>query len=131
MVMSSPNVVKATCKQCGQQAPADQFKLHHQFRMMVCPNCYTGKTQKQAEQKAKEAEKPKRPAGWDADDEYLDRASRQKREQMDVQVSKIPGSSYVQYKCAHCKYSFKFNPDTRTPRTCPYCDTEVPKVRLM
>lgn len=126
--MMPPNQVKATCKNCGQQASADQFKLHYKLKMMVCPNCFTGKTQRQEAEQQQKATQPKKPAGWDAEDEYLEKTTRQKKEQLEPYVSKIPGTSQVQYKCTHCKYPFKYNPDTRTPRTCPYCNYDVPKI---
>ncbi|MBS3166221.1 hypothetical protein J4444_03805 [Candidatus Woesearchaeota archaeon] len=37
------NPVKAKCKHCGKDAASDQFRLHYQLRMMVCPACYSGK----------------------------------------------------------------------------------------
>ena len=32
--------VMVTCKKCGQQAPADSFRLDYEYKMVVCPNCY-------------------------------------------------------------------------------------------
>lgn len=128
--MMPGNPVKAICKNCGKEAAADQFKLHYKLKMMVCPNCFTGKTEKQAAEQQQKAVQPKKPPGWDADDEYLEKASRARQEQVVSSVTRIPGSSQVQYKCAHCKYSFKYNPDTKTPKTCPYCDKDVMGIRM-
>ena len=125
--MMPANPVKATCKGCGQQAAADSFKLHYKLKMMVCPNCFTGKTDREKAKEAGQKEvKPSRPAGWDAEDEYLEKTSRARKEQQaEVSVVRIPGSSNVQFKCPHCKYPFKYNPETKVPRTCPYCDKDV------
>ncbi len=125
--------VKAVCRSCGGAAPADQFKLHHGLGQMVCPACYTGKTQKAAEkQKAVEQakkEEPPRPPGWDAEDAYLEKMTELRRRETQAQFSKVPGSDFVKCTCNHCKYQFRYNPATRVPRTCPYCDMEVPKVK--
>ena len=45
------NIVKAKCRRCNNSVPADQFKLHYSYKMMVCPNCFSGKTQLQEEKK--------------------------------------------------------------------------------
>lgn len=127
------SAVKAVCKNCGQSAPADSFKLHHQFKMVVCPACYSGRT---AELRKKEEEKeekrelpPKKPAGWDEIDDYLERATARRREENQAQFSKIPGSELVKCRCAHCQYDFKYDPFRKLPSTCPYCDNPVPKLR--
>ncbi|MBI2666003.1 hypothetical protein HYX13_00160, partial [Candidatus Woesearchaeota archaeon] len=36
--------IKAQCKVCNGFAVADQFRLHPIHRQMVCPSCFTGKT---------------------------------------------------------------------------------------
>jgi|SRR3989344_2484861 len=121
--------VKSQCRVCGNFALADQFKLHYQYKQMVCPNCYSGKTA--AEQKKKEAapQEQAKPAGWDKDDEYLEKASRMKKEETRALFTKIPGSELVKCACPHCKYVFKFDTVRSTPKTCPYCDVPVPKFR--
>ncbi len=123
-------VIKAKCKNCGCDAPVDQFKLHYSLRMMVCDNCFHGKTQRQEERMKKSEEKPPRPPGWDAEDEYLERLSRLRREENQAQFSKIAGTDLVKCICPHCRYSFKYDPGKKTPKTCPYCDVEVPKLKL-
>ena len=32
------------CRKCGKEAAADLFKLHYAHKMMVCPDCFTGRT---------------------------------------------------------------------------------------
>lgn len=121
---------KAKCKNCGNEAPPEQFKLHHQLRMMVCPTCYTGKSKpKESAPESKPAEPP-RPAGWDKEDEYLERMSRIKRQQSQSVFNKIEGTDTVKCTCPACKYSFRFNTEKGTPRVCPYCDSEVPKFKV-
>ena len=118
--------VKAQCKVCKGYAVADQFRLHPIHRQMVCPSCFTGKT----EQKKKQAEETtKKPPGWDAEDEYLDRVARLRKMQETVTYTKIPGTDLVKCTCHHCKYVFKYDVARRSPRVCPYCDVEVPRIK--
>ena len=119
---------RAKCKNCGQEALADQFKLHYQLKLMVCPNCFTGKKSVKTEME-KVAAGPPKPKGWDKEDEYLEKASRLRKEEVTANFTKMPGSDQVQCKCLNCKYSFKFDPYRQTPKTCPYCDQEVPKLK--
>ncbi len=122
--------IKAQCKECNGSAPAEHFKLHHEYGKMVCPDCFSGKTKKRQEElKKKKIEEKIRPVGWDNEDEYLDKMSRMKKEEQKAQFSKIPGTNNVQCKCLHCKYSFKYDPFRKQPRSCPYCDTDIPKLK--
>ncbi len=122
--------IKAKCKVCGNSVPADQFRLHHEHRQMVCPTCFSGKTKPMSaiENQPKKKEPPK-PAGWDKEDEYLERMATQRRLDNQAQFSRIPGTHQVHCKCAKCKYSFKYDPFRKMPRTCPYCNTDIPKLR--
>ncbi len=121
------NPIKAKCRKCGKEAPSDSFRLHYLHKMMVCPDCFSGRTEQKAATAA--AQKTARPAGWDAEDEYLEKASRMRREEQKVTVTPITNSEYVQYLCGKCKYNFRYHPVRHQPRVCPYCDTEVLKVR--
>ncbi|MBT4936065.1 hypothetical protein HOL21_00295 [Candidatus Woesearchaeota archaeon] len=123
--------VKVTCRVCKGSHPADDFKLHYEFRQMVCPNCYSGKTQKlkEKEELAKK-EVPQKPAGWDQVDDYLEKAARtKKQDEQKAQFTKIPGTDQVKCKCLSCKFSFKYNPFRKLPRTCPFCNADIPKLR--
>ncbi len=94
---------------------------------MVCPDCYSGRTEKKASQPVKK--EATKPAGWDMEDEYLDKVSRLKREETQAQFSQIPGTEHVKCRCTNCKYEFKYNPFTKLPRACPYCDVDVPRMK--
>ncbi len=123
--------VAAICKVCNNTAPADQFKLSHEHRMMVCPNCISGRTKQLEEKKEqiKKTELPK-PAGWDAEDDYLEKAARLKKTESGPKFEKIPGTNQVRCICHNCKYQFKYDPFKKSPRSCPYCDGDIPKLRL-
>ncbi len=124
--------VKSTCKVCGQQAPAEQFKLHYKYRSMVCPACYTGKTEQLRQndkKKLQEQAREQKPAGWDAEDEYLERISRMRQAEVQAQFSRIPGTVELRCICAHCRYGFRYNPVKNLPRSCPYCNVEVPRLK--
>lgn len=118
--------VKARCRNCGKEAPSDQFKLHYKLQQMVCPTCYSGKTQKEEQRKREEAPKP---AGWDMDDAYLEKVSKVRRQEEKEQFKKIPGTDYVKYACKNCKYEFRYDVFRKTPRSCPYCNADIPKLR--
>lgn len=120
-------MVEAKCKVCGNSAPVDQFKLHHEYRQMVCQGCFTGKTGSKKEVKKKE-DRP-RPPGWDAEDDYLEKISKIKIQENQAQFSKIPGTDQVRCKCSLCKYSFKYDPFRRKPGVCPYCSADIPKLK--
>ncbi len=122
------NGVKAKCKNCGCEAPVSDFKLHYEIRQMVCSKCHSNYGKKKVEEK-KEA--PAKPAGWDAEDEYLSKVSKIRQEENQAQFSKIPGSNQVKCKCNNCRYSFKYDPFRKQPRSCPYCDGDIPKVRTL
>ncbi len=119
--------VKAQCRICKKEALADQFKYHHQYQMLVCPNCFSGRTSSQQEKKVEEA---KKPAGWDMEDVYLEKMSHMKKQQNQVSFTKIPGTDLIKLTCQHCKYPFKFDVPNKSPRTCPYCDWEIPRIKL-
>jgi hypothetical protein len=121
--------ILAECKVCGQSCAADQFRLHFKYKQMVCPNCYNGRTEKKLEKERVQKETPAKPPGWDKEDEYLEKMSRLKRDENQAQFSKIPGTNQVQCKCLQCKYSFKYDPFRKSPRSCPYCDADIPKLR--
>lgn len=119
------NTVKAKCKKCGREAPVDQFKLHYAFKMMVCPDCFSGKTKKQEETKKAETQ---RPAGWDQEDEYLTKFHQIKQKET-AQIRKIPGTEIYECTCKKCAYKFKYDPYKQIPRSCPFCDENVPNIK--
>ena len=117
--------VKAACKVCGCESPADQFKLHIELKQMVCPSCFRGKPKKEEPVK----NEPKKPAGWDSEDEYLELASLQKRQTQQAAFRKIPGSSHVECTCQKCRYVFKYDYFRKHPKSCPYCNAQVPRFK--
>ncbi len=124
-----PTPVKAVCRNCGHEAMADQFKLHYKFKMMVCPNCFSGKTQKQKEEEQKKQEEEvKKPAAWDKEDEYIEKAYSQKMQQQSS--FKRTETGEVKYSCTGCKYSFRYDPIKQMPQGCPYCNKPIPKMKV-
>jgi len=122
--------IPALCRICNKYAPADKFRLHTSYRQMVCPNCYSGRTKRAQEEEKKQIHKEKvNPPGWDKDDEYLAQAQLRKKEEIKSQFSKIPGTDRVQCTCASCKYQFKYDPFKKMPINCPYCGSEIPKLK--
>ncbi|HLD01151.1 MAG TPA: hypothetical protein VJC39_05385 [Candidatus Nanoarchaeia archaeon] len=122
------NPVKAQCRVCNNFAPSDQFKLHYKHKLMVCPSCYSGKNEKKETSTVKNVV-IQRPPGWDAEDEYLEKMSRLKKEENKAQFEKIAGSDQVKCRCFHCSYSFRYDPLRKIPPNCPYCGKEIPKLK--
>ncbi|MFA5141576.1 MAG: hypothetical protein WC471_01235 [Candidatus Woesearchaeota archaeon] len=132
--------VKVKCKNCGRDALASDFVLDPYFRMMVCSKCFKERRGKSIvdSMKAKSPSqlvvtpvqkevKPK-PAGWDEEDEYLEKMAKFKQ-QTTTQVKKIDDER-VSYKCKKCSYEFAYNTIKRTPGRCPYCCAEIDKMRF-
>ena len=122
--------VAAKCKACNNTAPANQFKLSHEHKMMVCPNCFSGKT-KQLHEKIEKIrrETPPKPLGWDAEDEYLEKVTRLKVQIKKPKFERIPGTNQVRCICHNCEFKFKYDPFRKLPGTCPYCNSDIPKLR--
>ena len=121
--------VKAKCRNCGKESPAEQFKLHYKMRQMVCPTCFSGKTEKFQQEAKEKAQAPPKPAGWDMDDAYLEKVSSMRKKEEKDQFERIPGTDYVKYSCINCKYQFRYDVFRKKPRTCPYCNTDIPRLR--
>ncbi len=125
--------IKVKCKRCGKTASSDSFVLDGDYRMMVCPFCIQEKKDKQKHQaasidkmrkQAEEQEKIKsKPAGWDEEDEYLNRLHKQK--------AKVGGDfeaideDRIKYTCSKCKYKFVHYLSKKAPSACPYCGMQV------
>jgi predicted Zn-ribbon and HTH transcriptional regulator len=128
--------IKVTCRNCNRQALADEFVLDNYYKKMVCPQCVkdrkskeriTDELKKEKEAQAKE-EEAKKPAGWDSEDEFLDRLHKTKVAQT-VDVKPL-AEGIVQYACPKCKFKFKYSVEQKTPSKCPYCATPVFNVRI-
>lgn len=123
--------IKVKCKRCGRAADSNEFVLDPIYRMLVCPNCVKERRSKEAavkKQEEKPPEKPK-PAGWDIEDEYLEKAHRAKIRNT-AAAEKID-DTYVNYKCPHCGYQFKYNTVKRSPGRCPYCSSDIFRLRFV
>ncbi len=124
-------MVNAICRNCNKPSPAEQFKLHYLLKMMVCQSCYSGKQSGVELQRSARNVKEQRPLppGWDAEDDYLEKHAAGRKEENQVQFSRIRGTDHVRCTCGECKYTFKYDPFRKMPRTCPYCDSAIPKLK--
>ena len=110
--------------------PAEQFKLHFEYKIMVCPTCFSGKTKiLQDANKLKVKNEVIQPPGWDKEDEYLEKISKLKKEQDQAQFKRIPGTNQVSCKCMKCKYVFKYDHFKKIPVSCPYCNQDIPRFK--
>ena len=95
------------CKKCGNKVPASQLKLDLDEGKMICAECIKGKrTHKEIQKEAFRKEVQNSPWTIKKSDEEAPAAK-------------------VGHKCTSCGYIFKINPETKTPRTCPYCGSRV------
>ena len=123
--------LRIQCGACKGFAPASQFKLHYKFKKVVCPSCASGKTEQEERKKATAKAEPAipKPAGWDKEDEYLERMARIKENDFKLKVEKIPGTTLVKFSCQKCSYPFKYDPYRKMPKACPYCDADIPNLK--
>lgn len=129
--MVTSNQPLVLCKRCGKKAPADSFVLDHLHKMIVCPDCAKerrsskGTVTPVAQEEKKE---PAKPAGWDSEDEYLEKFYKQKRILGSLNFEKIDYDSGM-YTCPKCREKFVYNIPKRYPGACPNCGNKV-EVRL-
>ena len=114
--------VRAKYKRCGKQDDSTTFVLDPVYKMMVCRDCV--KERKEKENMAKEKEEAfkieeQKPAGWDSDDEYIAKKYSMKKAD-ELQIQRI-NSTKIKYTCQKCKYTFVYDGERKTPKSCPYC----------
>jgi len=120
--------VKAKCPKCNQNVDADSFQLDYKVGKMVCQNCFKNRD-KPVKSEIKPI-KPKKPAGWDKEDDHLEQLSRERKTEMQGIIEKVPGSMNVNLTCPNCRYRFKYNPLEKKPKYCPYCGKDNPKIKV-
>ena len=92
--------IQVICKKCGNKAPASAMRLDLDEKLMICPDCVKNKKiHKEIQQ------------------EVL-----HKKQDREVAEEK---SIKIWHKCTSCGYKFKIDPETKTPKYCPYCNTRV------
>jgi rubrerythrin len=73
------------------------------------------------------SEPPKKPLGWDDDDDYLEFKAKEKQENQrsgSSVVEKIDGDRATLH-CPKCDFKFIYNISSRTPSSCPYCGVKL------
>jgi DNA-directed RNA polymerase subunit RPC12/RpoP len=132
------NEVKVPCKRCGRMSPASQYILDPVYGMMVCQLCLKERKSKAAAlvlrqdrqnaEAKKEEELKNKPAGWDAEDEYLEKAYARKK-QSQAAAERID-SNHFNYTCPKCKYRFVYDTERKFPKACPYCNSQIFSMRF-
>ena len=93
--------------------------------LVVCPNCVNDHKSKLLSEQMKglrdDVELPTKPsnmkpAGWDTEDEYLSKISKQAQN-----LDSFRHIDDGKLQCLKCKYKFKYDRDENRPNTCPYC----------
>ncbi len=101
------------CKACNNKVPASSLKMDLDIGKMVCPDCIKNKKiHKEIEQ---------------------DVLNKQPKEELIIKS--VEGQSHIQqqeprsnkiaHKCASCGYKFRIDPETKSPKYCPYCNARV------
>ena len=119
--------IKVKCRKCNREADSELFKLHYKYKVMVCPDCFSGKTDELKQKEAQKKIEIIKPRGWDQDDEYLEKYYKQKEKQQ-TNFKRIPGTNHIECVCDYCKFKFKYDPFRKSPKHCPYCSKEVPRM---
>jgi len=126
--------IKVKCRKCGRQAKPEEFILDPFYGMMVCPLCVKERKNKdrihreiETMKNEKKEEDVKRPADYDSDDIYLEKAYKTKMMNT-VKVDRV-GEDKVRYTCPKCSYTFEYNTARNIPGRCPYCSAEIKKFR--
>ena len=97
--------VMVPCKKCGNKAPASSMKLDLDERLMICPDCV----------KNKKIHK-----------EIKEEVFHKKEEQViPRQAVQEEATKKIGHKCTSCGYKFMINPETRSPKNCPYCNSRI------
>ena len=69
-----------------------------------------------------------KPAGWDKDDEILNRLYKSKQNEQGKEKAKFTpiDGNRLKYVCQNCSYKFTYDKMLKKPKVCPYCDRKVP-----
>ncbi|PIN86039.1 hypothetical protein COV19_06825 [Candidatus Woesearchaeota archaeon CG10_big_fil_rev_8_21_14_0_10_44_13] len=129
--------MRVKCRQCGRYAKTNEFVLDHGYKMMVCPACVKDRklredvhrevdAQRQAKKKEGMEEVAEKSAGWDKEDEYLNKLHAAKMKNT-VKVEYVTDDK-VKYTCAKCSYKFIYDMTRKMPPGCPYCGTGIMKM---
>lgn len=118
-MFESTNTLKVRCKACGRMDSPDNFKLDYRFNTVVCSSCIKDKDREKEKKEQPMRVEPVKPAGWDNEDLYLEKAYKEKKDTF----SGLSGITLV--KCRKCSFKFNYNIDTNSPKACPYCDSKV------
>jgi DNA-directed RNA polymerase subunit RPC12/RpoP len=119
--------ITAICRKCNKSAPAGEFRIDIDLKLMVCAGCFRQKHPQKVIKNVIEEQKPK---DWDEVDELL--ATRaQVKEFSTIKIREIGETGKVKYQCTHCKYRFSYNTIKKTPYRCPYCDASLPLIKAV
>ena len=103
--------VMVPCKKCGNKVPSSSLKLDLDEKMVICQDCIKNKKiHKEIEKEV--FHKQESPAFA-------------KKEPQIIQRHEEPAPSRIGHKCTSCGYKFKIDPESKTPKNCPYCNNKV------
>lgn len=137
-------MVQIVCKNCGRYCEASSFVVDPFFGKLVCAQCSKERKQgkrgtsggpvvvtpgqKKEEQKVEVQKQQKdKPAGWDQEDEFLERASKTADP---TPVYHMIDNEHIMYKCTACGYKFKYSVTRKQPGVCPYCAAVIERFKV-
>ncbi|MFH1063990.1 MAG: hypothetical protein V1729_02840 [Candidatus Woesearchaeota archaeon] len=116
--------VLVLCKKCGKKVNSTEFILDPVYRMMVCRNCNRDRIAKEHPDAKKKVEvENSRPAGWDAEDELLNKRYQPKKPEF-ADLPRVSADK-VRIRCRKCGSNFNFNTEKHYPLNCPNCGTRI------
>ncbi len=136
-INNNNNVIKVNCKRCGRPAVSTEFVLDPIYGMLVCPTCIKERKSgvakaeiqqnknKQQEQANVQAAAKNKPAGWDKEDDFLERSYKNKQDSTKAATVEKIDDQRVKYRCTKCQFKFTYDFIRKYPGTCPYCQTPV------
>jgi len=120
--------VTAICRNCNSPAPAGEFRIDLDLKIMVCSKCFRTKHPKK--EPIKNIVEVEKPPGWDEVDEQLAKKAKEKVSTV-IKLRAIGDSDKVRYACRMCDYRFTYNTTRRLPTSCPYCDAKIPNIQVV
>ena len=108
------------CKKCAKKAPASSMKLDYDEGKMICPECI--KNKKIHKEIQEEVIHKKDSLIYKKDD--LKKPIFSSPNNSDASPKEETSGKFG-HKCSSCGYKFMVNPETRSPKSCPYCNSRI------
>ena len=109
--------IMVSSRKCGAKTPSTLLKMDLDEKMMVCPNCLKAKKTLAHDKKTD----PDIVAAHTPATESSRLGSARIGGPRISSIERRGETPKVINICSACHYKYNFNPETQTPRNCPYC----------